>query len=520
MKTPCDEAVMRSGPVDAPCKPEAGPWILAAAILGSSMAFIDGTVVNVALPALQSSFRATVIDVQWVVEAYGLFLGALILVGGSAGDLFGRRRTFLSGVALFATASAACGLARDIDQLIAARALQGMGAALLTPGSLAIISAAFPEQERGRAIGTWSGFSAITAALGPVLGGWLIQHASWRWIFFINLPLAAAVILISWWRVPESRGPVAKQIDLPGALVVTVGLGGLVYGLIESPQLGWGHLRVVGSLVSGVACLIAFPFIEARAESPMVPLKLFRARTMSGANLLTLFLYAALGVFFFVYPMNLIQMQGYSATEAGAAALPLILLIFLLSRWSGGLVARYGPKLPLIAGPVIAAVGFALFAVPSVGGTYWRTFFPAFVVLGIGMAVSVAPLTTVVMGAVDPDHAGAASGINNAVARVAGLLAIAVFGIVMVNAFGMRLNHELARLELPQHGRDEVQSNRVRLAAIEVPFDVDPRFVPGVKVAVSSAFVFAFRIVACSSALLALASAATATLLIDHKSSP
>ena len=511
---------MRSGPVDAPCKPEAGPWILAAAILGTSMAFIDGTVVNVALPALQSSFRATVIDVQWVVEAYGLFLGALILVGGSAGDLFGRRRMFLSGVALFAVASAACGLARNIDQLIAARAVQGIGAALLTPGSLAIISASFPEQERGRAIGTWSGFSAITTALGPVLGGWLIQHASWRWIFFINLPLAAVVILISWWRVPESRGPAARQLDVAGALAVTVGLGGLVYGLIESPQLGWGHPKVVGSLVLGVACLTGFPFIEARAESPMVPLKLFRARTFSGANLLTLFLYAASGIFFFVYPMNLIQVQGYSATEAGAAALPLILLISFLSRWSGGLVARYGPKLPLIAGPVIAAVGFALFAVPSVGGTYWRTFFPAFVVLGIGMAVSVAPLTTVVMGAVDPDHAGAASGINNAMARVAGLLAIAVFGIVMVNAFGIRLNHELALLEVPQHARDEVQSNRVRLAAIEVPSDVDPRFVPGVKVAVSSAFVFAFRIVACSSALLALASAATATLLIDHKSSP
>jgi len=510
---------MRSAAVDVPCKPEAGPWILAAAILGTSMAFIDGTVVNVALPALQSSFRATVIDVQWVVEAYGLFLGALILVGGSAGDLFGRRRMFLSGVALFAMASAACGLARDIDQLIAARALQGVGAALLTPGSLAIISASFPEQERGRAIGTWSGFSAMTTALGPVLGGWLIQHASWRWIFFINLPLAAAVLVLSWWRVPESRGPTAKQIDLPGALVVTVGLGGLVYGLIESPQLGWGHLRVVGSLGLGVACLIAFPFIEARAVSPMVPLKLFRARTFSGANLLTLFLYAALGIFFFVFPMNLIQVQGYSATVAGAAALPLILLIFFLSRWSGGLVARYGPKLPLIAGPVIAALGFALFAVPSVGGTYWTTFFPAFVVLGFGMAISVAPLTTVVMGAVDADHAGAASGINNAVARVAGLLAIAVFGIVMVNAFGVRLGHELAILEVPQRAREEIQSNRVRLAATEVPSDIDPKFAPGVKVAVSGAFVFAFRVVACSSALLALASAATATLLIDHKPS-
>lgn len=517
MKTPCDEAFVRSGAVGAPCRPQDGPWILAAAILGTSMAFIDGTVVNVALPALQSSFHASLIHVQWVVESYGLFLGALILLGGSAGDHFGRRRTFLAGTAVFGAVSAACGLARSIDQLIAARALQGMGAAFLTPGSLAIISASFPEQERGRAIGTWSGFSAITTALGPVLGGWLIQHASWRWVFFINLPLAAAVILISWWRVPESRGPVAKQLDLLGALVVTVGLGGLIYGLIESPQLGWGHPRVAGSLALALVSLIAFPFVEARAPSPMAPLELFRSRTFAGANFLTLFLYAALGIFFFVFPMNLIQVQGYSATAAGAAALPLILLIFLLSRWSGGVVARYGPKPPLTIGPVIAALGFALFAVPSIGGDYWTTFFPAFVVLGFGMAISVAPLTTVVMDAVGPDYAGAASGINNAVARIAGLLAIAVFGIVMVNAFAARLDHELVILEVSQHARSELQSNRVRLAAIEVPADIDPKFAGAVRGAVSSAFVFAFRIVACLCAALALASAVTALVLIDSK---
>ncbi|HEV2687876.1 MAG TPA: MFS transporter, partial [Bryobacteraceae bacterium] len=279
MKPPCDEAAIRSATSDYPCRPASGPWILAAAILGTSMAFIDSTVVNVALPALQSSFKAGIIDVQWVVEAYGLFLGALILVGGAAGDRFGRRKVFLSGIALFACASAACGLAQTIHQLIAARALQGVGAAFLTPGSLAIISASFPEQERGRAIGTWSGFSAITTALGPVLGGWLIQHASWRWIFFINLPLAAAVIVISMIHVPESRGPVAKRLDLLGALVVTVGLGGLVFGLIESPRLGWTNLEVSGSLLVAIACLISFPFVEARAPSPMVPLKLFRSRT-------------------------------------------------------------------------------------------------------------------------------------------------------------------------------------------------------------------------------------------------
>ena len=519
MKPPCDEALLRSASTDSPCAPQAGPWILAATILGSSMAFIDSTVVNVALPALQASFRATVVDVQWVVESYALFLGALILVGGSAGDLFGRRRIFLAGVTLFALASAGCGLAQNVDQLILARAVQGIGAAFLVPGSLAIISASFPEHNRGRAIGTWSGSTAMTTAIGPVLGGWLIEHASWRWVFFINLPLAAGVILISLWRVPESRSSVAKRLDVLGALIVTIGLGGLVYGLIESARLGWHDLRVIGSLLLAAACLMVFPFVETRATSPMVPLKLFRSRAFAGANLLTLWLYSALGIFFFVFPMNLIQVQRYSATATGAASLPLILLIFLLSRWSGGLVSRYGPRLPLIIGPLIAASGFALFAVPTVGGSYWSTFFPAFLVLGFGMAISVAPLTTVVMGAVDQDHAGAASGINNAVARVAGLLAVAVFGIVMVNAFALRFDRDLSNLGISQQVRREVHSNRTKLAAIEVPSDIDPKLVPEVKAKISDAFVFAFRIVAISGALLALVGAATATLLISDKPS-
>jgi EmrB/QacA subfamily drug resistance transporter len=518
MKPPCDDAAIRSGASGAQCAPQSGPWILTAAVLGTAMAFIDSTVVNVALPALQSTFNATVIDVQWVVESYGLLLGALILVGGAAGDLFGRRRIFLIGVVLFAFASIACGLAQDIQQLIAARALQGLGAALLVPGSLAIISASFPEKDRGRAIGTWSGFSAITMAFGPVLGGWLIQHGSWRWIFFINVPIAAAVVVISLWHVPESHGPGAKRLDYLGACVITLGLGTLIYGLIESPLLGWANPKVAASLLVAVLCLIAFPFVEMRAQSPMVPLNLFRSRTFSGANLLTLFLYAALGIFFFIFPMNLIQVQGYSATAAGAAALPLILLMFLLSRWSGGLVTRYGSKLPLIVGPVIAAAGFALFAVPSVGGSYWTTFFPAFLILGFGMAVSVAPLTTVVMGAVDQNHAGAASGINNAGARVAGLLAIGVFGIVMVQAFAVRLDHKLSLLEVSPQVHTEMQSNRTKLAAIDIPRNVDSNQVQEIKVDVSDSFIFAFRVVACSCALLALASALAASVLIEGKS--
>jgi EmrB/QacA subfamily drug resistance transporter len=520
MKPPCDDAAIRSRAPDAPCAPQSGPWILAAAILGTAMAFIDSTVVNVALPALQATFNATVIDVQWVVESYGLFLGALILVGGTAGDLFGRRKIFLVGVTLFALASVACGLAQTIQQLIVARAVQGLGAAFLTPGSLAIISASFPEKDRGRAIGTWSGFSAITTALGPVLGGWLIQHASWRWIFFINVPIAAAVVLISLRHVPESRGPQAKRLDYLGAFVITLGLGTLIYGLIESPLLGWTHPKVAATLIVAVVCLCAFPFVEMRAESPMVPLKLFRSRTFSGANLLTLFLYSAMGIFFFVFPMNLIQVQGYSATAAGAAALPFILMMFLLSRWSGGLVTRYGSRLPLIVGPVITAIGFALLTVPSIGGSYWSTFFPAFLILGFGMTVSVAPLTTVVMGAVDQDHAGAASGINNAVARIAGLLAIAVFGIVMVQAFAARLDRELSTMQTSQQVHDEMRSNRTKLAGTDIPPDLDANQRHEVKAAVSDSFVFAFRVVACSCALLAIVSALVASMLIEGKSVP
>jgi len=301
-----------------------GPWILAATILASSMVFIDGTVVGIALPAIQSSLQATIAGVQWVVESYALLLGALILTGGSLGDLYGRRKIFAIGVFVFCAASIWCGVAVDIRQLVIARAVQGVGGALLVPGSLALISVNFPPEQRGRAIGTWSGFTSITAAIGPVLGGWLVQHASWRWAFFINLPLGVAVLAITLWRMPESRDtrdPV--HLDWPGALLATVSLGCIVFAFIQSmPMVG----------VAGVLALVAFLWVEARSRAPMVPLTLFRSRNFSGANLLTFFLYAALSGVIFFFPLDLIQVQGYSATEAGAALLPFILFMFLLSR--------------------------------------------------------------------------------------------------------------------------------------------------------------------------------------------
>jgi len=514
VREPCDESVIRSRPATTPCPKSRGRWVLAATILASSMAFIDSTVVNVALPALQTSLNATAVDMQWVIEAYSLLLSALLLAGGSLGDHYGRRRVFLIGVALFASASAACGFAADIRQLIAARALQGLGAALLVPGSLAIISSSFSERERGRAIGTWSGFSAITTGIGPVIGGWLIEHVSWRAVFFINIPLALVVILISLRHVAENSDKENTKVDWLGAILAAAGLGALVYGLIESSRLGFADRSVIVVLIAAGVLIIVFLLIEARLPQPMLPLALFRSRIFTGANLLTFLLYAALGGTLFFLPLNLIQVQHYSATAAGAALLPFILIISFLSRWSGGLVASYGPKLPLIVGPLIAAFGFALFALPGVGGSYWTNFFPPIVVLGLGMAVSVAPLTTTVMNSVAPRHVGIASGINNAVARSAGLLAIAVLGIVMLHVFSDGLDRRVAEWKLPALASQSLQAQRTKLAAAALPEDQDPATRQLIRRAVDESFVTGFRAIMVIGAALAVASAGMALTLM------
>jgi EmrB/QacA subfamily drug resistance transporter len=418
-------------------------WVLAATILASTIAYVDESVVNVALPAIGRDLTAQPAALQWVINAYTLCLAAFLLVGGAAGDRLGRRRVFIAGVTLFGLASLGCGLSRDIAQLIAARAVQGMGAALLIPCSLALIGAAFPEGERGRAIGTWAGFSAIAAAIGPLLGGWIVDHLPWQAIFFINPLLCLAALWIAWRRLPESVDPEAPTgIDWSGALLAFAGLAGVAFGLIALPDTGLFDATTAATLAGGGVLLAIFVWHEGRAPAPMMPLGLFRSATFSGVNALTLLLYGALGGAFFLLPFALISVHGYSATMAGAVFLPFTAIMAVLSRWSGGLLDRFGARLPLVAGPAIVAVGFVLFALAGPDTSYAMAFLLPVSIVGLGMAVTVAPLTATVIAAVPGHQTGVASGINNAVSSVASLFAIAAFGALALHgalAEGIRL---------------------------------------------------------------------------------
>jgi EmrB/QacA subfamily drug resistance transporter len=449
-----------------------------------------------------------------VVEAYALSLSALVLVGGSLADRFGRRRVFAIGVALFAAASAACAFAPAVGFLVAARAIQGVGAALVVPSSLAILGAAFSPKDRGRAVGTWSSLTAVAGALGPVAGGWLIQAASWRAVFLLNLPIAAVVLLIARRRIPETRNPSAGRLDLAGALLATTGLAALVYGIIEAPAAGWSAPRVFGPLAVGVVALVAFVVVERRSSHPIVPLDLFRIRLFAGVNLLTFFLYAALSATFFLLPFELIQGQGYTPSQAGAALLPLVLLISVLSRPAGAIADRFGPRLLLTFGPAIAAVGFYLLSVPHDNARYATAVMPALVVLGLGMSMTVAPLTATVLGSVGERDTGTASGINNAVARVGGLLAIAVFGLVASSVFDRALDRRLSEADLADVASRIPSPERHKLGATQVPPDLVEPERTRARGAITEAVTDSFRSSMRTAAMLALLASACGVLFV------
>ena len=525
---PCDDGVISAQPrtVDIACARK--PAALAATIAGSSMAFIDGSVVNVALPAMQAELAASVSAMQWTVNAYLLTLSALVLVGGSLGDKLGRRTIFVTGTALFTAASVACGLAPNAAALIVARAVQGVGAALLVPSSLSIIGAAFPDAERGKAIGTWAGVGAIMTALGPVAGGWLVDVWSWRAIFFLNVLPAAVTIALAFYAVPNTHNVDApRELDWPGALIAALGLGALAYGLTAASERGSDEPAVLAWAGGGVLLLAAFVGIEARSRSPMMPLEVFRSRDFVGANLVTLLLYFALSGVLFFLPFTLIRAHGFTATQAGAALLPVPVIIGSLSRVAGGLTDRFGARAMLTAGPLIAGVGLALLALPDLRTPYWLGFFPALIVLGFGMTVTVAPLTIAVMAAVPRRRAGVASGINNAIARVAALLAVAVLGIVFVFSYRAALTAGLERLHVPPEQRHALltlqplastQGERgVRGEREFAASGAKPRSVPDVGALAADAINAAFHAVALIGGACAFGAAVLAAVTIRGK---
>jgi EmrB/QacA subfamily drug resistance transporter len=405
----------------------AGRWVLFATVLGSGLAFIDSTVVNIALPAIGRNLHADAAGLQWTVNGYALSLASLILLGGSLGDRFGRRRVFMIGVAWFAAASLLCGLAPNIEMLIGARVLQGVGGALLTPGALAILEASFVPADRGRAIGAWSGLGGIAGALGPFLGGWLVEVADWRFIFLINIPLAAVVLVVAQRYVPESRDATATaKLDVAGVLTGAAGLGGLTYGFTAWSSSGPGSPVVLAALAVGVGGLVGFVLAERRSRHPMLPLEVFSVRAFTGANLVTFAVYAALGGVFFLVVLNLQVVAGYGPLAAGISLLPVTLLMLLLSARAGALAQRIGPRIPMTVGPLICAAALLLLSRIGPGASYQTRVLPAMLVLGLGLSLTVAPLTATALGSLDDRHAGIASGVNNAVARAAGLLSVAI----------------------------------------------------------------------------------------------
>lgn len=485
----CDEARIEARRT-IPCPQRDKPWVLVTAILGSSLAFIEGSVVNLALPAIQTDLAAQSTELQWVVNAYLLTLGSFMLIGGSLGDRYGLRRVFVLGTGIFGIGALACAAAPSLPLLIAARAVQGLGGALLVPTSLALIGSHFDDAERGRAIGTWAGASALTTASGPVLGGWLVDQWGWPAVFLLIPPLAALTIAIALWRVPASPASSEERLDYPGALLLAGSLALLIYALV-TPAAQWQKALLFSSAL-GLGAM--FLWREWHSDAPMLPLGLFRSPAFSGANLMTLLLYCALNGALYFLPFNLIQVQGYSAVQAGAAFLPFSLILGFGSTFAGGLIRKFNPRLILTVGPLVAALGFFALALPGENTAFITGFLPGIVLIGIGMTLSVAPLTTVVMGSVDSRQAGTASGVNNTAARLAGVLAVAVLTAVAVGYFADALDNRLQQTGIPPGLIQQLSRHASQLAELQPPTGLSATATATIVRAIAGAYIDTFRV--------------------------
>lgn len=496
-----------------------GKWIMTSAILASAMGFIDGTALNVVLPALQKNLNATGTDLFWLLNAYLLMIAALTLIGGSLGDKLGRKKVFMWGIFVFITGSVACGFAPTINFLIAFRIIQGLGGALMIPGSLSLISASINDKERGKAIGTWSAVTTIVTMSGPVMGGALADAGLWRFIFFINVPIGIAALLILWKKVKESRDEDSDhRIDFSGAAAIALGLASLTFGCLRIPQVGFNRPEIYITLISGILLLTAFIIIEQKSKHPMMPLNLFANRTFTGANLLTFFLYAGLGAGMLFLSLNMVQAQGYSQLQSGLTFLPFTVLMILIARFAGSLADKHGPRLLLITGPAVAGIGFILLSfVQQTNGpsTYWSTFFPGIMVFGLGMSLTVAPLTATVMGSVPEHSSGVASGINNAMTRIANVFANAIFGTLAVLFFAGTLQTQLHNISLNSKEKELVTAQAVNLGNAKAPASVNNKDV--VQKAYQKSFIHVYQNIMRISACLAFMGALMALLFIKSK---
>ncbi len=479
-----------------PLRSSAGKWIMVSTILASSMAFIDATALNVVLPSLQKSLKATGTDLFWILNAYLLMLASLMLIGGAMGDKLGRKKIFMVGIFIFITASAACGTSASVLLLVVFRVLQGVGGALMIPGSLSLISSSINTNERGKAIGTWSAFTTLLILGGPILGGALADAGLWRYIFFINVPIGIITLFMLAFRVKETRDEGSNRaLDFPGAITIALGLAFLTFGFLRIPAVGFNIIQVIGSLAAGVLFLFAFIIIEIKSDHPMMPLKLFANATFSGANLLTFFLYAGLGAGMLFLSLNLVQVQGYSQLQSGLTFLPFTVLMISIARYAGSLADKYGPRLFLIGGPALAGTGMLILSfIKQTNGPadYWTTFFPGVLVLGLGMSFTVAPLTATVMGSVSDHFSGTASGINNAMTRISGVFANAIFGALAILLFSGALQQQINPIPLNSQDKQAIMQQAANLGNAKVPPNIIAADKPIIEKAYHTGFIAAY----------------------------